>query len=180
MKTKLLSLIIVVALSASAFAKPEVFLSPNPVTGKTSVAIRNNFVRSKGPFSGDFQFTAAKLVITGGEKYVLSVIYSGTKWIFIQGPLVINIDGEVVTFKPAGIGPSRQAETGSVSESVPYDTDREGIAKIANASKIIMQVGGSNGAFFLTLKPENIAIFREFLAKTKPKEPRKQEALEKI
>ena len=157
------------AVAPFAFAKPQVFTNTNPVTGETSVAVRNNFIPCKGPFFAQIQLAPMKLPVQGSEpQYVISVVFGGIKWLFIQGPLVANIDGSVVSFKQGPIPPTRTVESGAVVfEMVAFFVDRSDIDKIAHASKVLVQVGGSNGVFFLTLKPENIAAFREFLAKSK-------------
>ena len=157
------------AVSQTAVGKPEVFSQTNPVDGTTSVAVRNNFIPHNGPFFAEIQLDPMKLPLRGSApQYVISVVYGSNKWLFIEGPLVANIDGKVVSLKAAPIPGNRNVESSAVvSEMVPYFVNRSDLEKIARASKVIVQVAGRNGVFFLTLKPENIAAFRDFLSKTK-------------
>ncbi len=151
-------------------AKPQVFSVTNPVDGTTSVGVKNNFIPAKGPHFAELQLLPMKLPLRNGPaEYVLSVTYGSYKWLFIQGPLVMNVDGKVLEFKTSPIGASRDVAPGgsNVSEMVPYSITRMDLERISTASRVIAQVSGTNGVFFLTLKPENIAVFREFLAKAK-------------
>jgi hypothetical protein len=165
------NLVIAIAfLPTLVFAKPQVFSVTNPVDGTTSVGVKNNFIPAKGPHFAELQLSPMKLPLRNGPaEYVLSVTYGSYKWLFIQGSLVLNVDGKVLEFKPSPIGNSRDVAPGgsTVSEMAPYSVTRADLERVASASRVVVQVSGSNGVFFLTLKPENIAVFREFLAKTK-------------
>ena len=164
MKNLLLMSALLIA-ATNAHARPEVFTNTNPVTGETSVAVRNNFIPHTGPFFAEIQLAPMKLANRGSEpQYAISVVFGGIKWLFIEGPLVANIDGSVVSFKQAPIPPTRNVESASM---VPYFVERSDIERIGRASKVLVQVAGRGGVFFLTLKPDNIAVFREFLTKSK-------------
>jgi hypothetical protein len=166
---KTITLIIALAWATTAFGRPQIITSSNPVTGTVSVAAKDNFIPVKGPFFAQIQLLPMKLGTQSDSTYLLSVVYGSSEWLFIGGPLVLNLDGRVVTFQQSLIHASRDVERGSalVSELVPYNVKRSDLALIANASKVLAQVGGQRGVFILTLKPENVAIFRDFLARTK-------------
>lgn len=169
MKTRtLIATALAACLTGCADPTPQIIMSPNPVTGKTSMAISNNHVPHSGPFWADFQLTPMRIPADrGSDDYWINIIFYSTQWAFIEGPLTANIDGKVVTFRNAPPLDSRSVETGGagVTESTIYFAKRSDIERLANARSVIIQVGGKGGVFFLTLSAQNFEALRQFLAK---------------
>jgi len=150
---------------------PEVLTLRDNATGETAELITDNLLPSPQPGDANVWLNATRLAqLSGDAQYYLEVHYeSPAVWLNIDfgRTLTVIADGQEMVF--SGLGSDGMRDVGKneqVMETAIYHCTTTDLRRIAYAKSVKIQVKGAALTIEREFGPDNIAQFRQFVAKS--------------